>query len=774
MVSIGLAFLIGSSLIHGLRSLPAYWLMMTLLSFCLLLCPLLASRTHKLNACLLRFSVLILSFSWASLYLHQLLAWKLPQELEKKTLLLRGMVIDIPQDTLEYVRFQFQLDSLNFTTLKKSSTIVLNWYGPHPKLMAGQSWQLQASLKRPHGLANPGGLNYQINFLLNRLQAQGYVKPSIYNKLLTDDFCSAPLARIRQILLLKIEAALEHSPYLGFIQALTLGVKQHITQEQWQILRATGTNHLMAISGLHIGLVAGLCFSFAGFLWRRSEALTLKLPVKQAAAIMSFIGGLCYSLLAGFSIPTQRALIMLATMLTILFAKRKINVWQPLSLALILVIIINPLATFSMGFWLSFAAVAAILYGSAGRFNPKGVWWKYGQVQWAVTLGLLPLSLLLFGQVSLSALLANLIAIPWVSFTVVPIALLGVVIISPFPSLGGLLLKIAALDLQLIMFLLSHLASVKLFMWQQPLNNPWIFFCAIVGVLLWLAPSGFPAKWLCIVWLLPLFCFKTPRPEKGELWLATLDVGQGLAVVIHTHSHVLIYDTGPKYGSATDAGAMVIVPYLLNQAISHVDTLIVSHGDNDHSGGVNSLLQQFKVKNFYTSVPQKFNSYSAMSCLAGQQWLWDGILFEILAPFEDSRFSGNNRSCVLRISIGKKHILLTGDIEKKAERELVQSSKEKLVADILLAPHHGSATSSTPVFIDAVRPKYVIFSTGYLNRFGFPKPVVVNRYQQAGVRLINTAQCGRNLIRMSRDDEAITSQCYREEQNILYLLDNSN
>lgn len=703
-------------------------------------------------------------FCWASLYLIQLLAWQLPKEFEGQNLTAVGIVNTIPEPYSDHIKFTFKLQELSKQQkkLQKSAIIQLNWYKPYPKLVVGQRWRLTVKIKRPHGFANPGGFNNELYLLQNKIRAQGYIRANGDNSLLADNFWQAPIAKVRQKILEKIQLALKNNQYLGLIEALTIGVKQNITAQQWQVLRATGTNHLMAISGLHIGLAAGFLMSLVNFLWRRIPKLALKIPTPNATIFMGFIAALLYSLIAGFSIPTQRALIMLAVFSILLIAKRQTTVWQAISVALFGILIIDPLASFSVGFWLSFAAVACIIYGTSKRYQPKGLWWRYGRTQWVVTLGLLPITLFIFQQVSLNALLANLIAIPWVSFTVVPMALMAALLITFSPGVAGGLLKIAVASLSLIFKILAYLANMQLLQWQHPINKVWILVSISFGTLLLLAPRGFPGRWLGLIWFLPIFYYKNPTPHDAQVWLSVLDVGQGLATVIRTQHHTLVYDTGPSYASHFDAGSFIMIPYLRYQGINKIDALVISHGDTDHSGGAYALLRAFSINKLYTSAPSLFRAYTPITCEAGQKWRWDNVQFEFLAPEKNSHLSGNNRSCVLRVSIAARHILFTGDIEKLAEYYLLQTQPKKLAADILIAPHHGSLTSSSWPFIEAVHPKYVVFSAGYLNRFHFPKDEIVQRYQINGAETLNTATCG--MIGFSLNKDYIRVNCYRDKQ----------
>jgi competence protein ComEC len=707
---------------------------------------------------------LVLGFAWASLRLAYVQAAQLAPNLEKKSLLVIGQIQGVPEIYQDHVSLHFKVKQMVRPYLPLSHQVLwkLNWYGTKLALKPGQSWQLEVRVKRPHGLANPGSYNREISALQQRLNAIGYVKNSAYNSLLGKSRWSNPIDTLRYHLMLKLSAQVHDKQLLGYLAALTIGVKYPITYKQWQLLRATGTSHLMAISGLHVGLIAGLLFALANMLWSRCESLALKLPATQAAAALSLLAGFCYSLLAGLSISTQRALLMLSIYLLLVLCKRQTQMSQALALALLGVLLWDPLAHLSAGFWLSFAAVGMILYGSVARFHPRGLWWRYGRVQWVVSLGLLPISLALFQQASLSAWLANVIAIPWVSFTVVPFALAGVILLVLLPVLGGYLLTIAAFSLQCLLKLLTLLANIKPLLWQQAIAQPWVLAAAIVGCLLLLAPKGFPARGLGILWLLPIIFVKHPRPKPEEVWLAVLDVGQGLATVISTANHNAVYDTGPSYGPEFNMGSAVVMPYLHYYGIKQLDALIISHGDNDHSGGAQAILQGMKVRHVYSSVPQRLQQYAAKPCIAGYKWQWDGIQFEFIAPSFKEAYRGNNRSCVLRVSIGERHILLPGDIERQAEYNLLAQNSGKLAADVLVAPHHGSASSSTRRFVQAVHPHYVVFSSGYLNRFNFPAASVVKRYTNLGAETFNTTDCGMISFTITKQG-VIEHGCYRQE-----------
>jgi competence protein ComEC len=434
-----------------------------------------------------------------------------------------------------------------------------------------------------------------------------------------------------------------------------------------------------------------------------------------------------------------------------------------LAAALLAVLLVDPLAVMSPGFWLSFAAVAVILYALSGT-DAKG--WKerlvaWGRLQWAIAAGLLPLLLFLFQQVSLSGPLANLVAIPVVELVVIPAALLGVAGSIFLPdSVAAWPFLLAAKAMTILWPLLELLARVEGSQWSQ--HNPplWTLGAALVGVLLLLAPRGVPARWLGLVWLLPMFLVRPALPAPGEVRVTLLDVGQGLAVVVQTARHTLVYDTGARLSARFDAGRAVVVPYLRHAGVTRVDMLIVSHGDNDHIGGSASLLAAMPVTRVLSSVPERLAN--AEGCRNGQTWEWDGVRFLIVHPEPDSRLAGNNRSCVLRVESRFGVALLPGDIAARAERDLMLRAEQQLRADLLVVPHHGSKTSSTETFLDTVRPRVALLPVGYRNRYHHPHPLVVARYRERDIVLEDSATAG--AITVAFGNQGLQLNRYREIQ----------
>lgn len=754
---------------------------------------------------------LLLGFGWVTWHAEWRLHHELPKAVENKDVIVRGVVASIPEQVANGQRFEFHINQLQYQNQiwPSPEKVRLTWEGQPTSLYVGDQWQLRVRLKRPHAMLNPGSFDYEAWLFANDIRATGYVRnDNSDNHLLPSQKFSHLIDRIRQHLAEFIVNKLKNNSVAGFIAALTVGVRDQITAEQWQTLRGTGTNHLMAIAGLHIGLVSGMVFFLVNFLWRwilyviareRSDRSNLenrtgllrpvglamtkrsnkmltgaclraqrragmtKMPAQQAAAFAALIAAIFYSALAGFSLPTQRAVIMLAVFLMTILLRRNLPPWQALLLALLIILLWDPLTILSTSFWLSFGVVALIIYGMSARLRQHNVWWKWGRVQWIIAIGILPLTLLFFQQVSLAGFVTNMLAIPWIGFIILPLCLSGVLVLLISPHLAGLIFQLAAKLLSWFWPILQKIAAISWLQWHAAIPNIWIFIVSCLGILLLLAPRGFPVRWLGAVWLLPLFFWHPVTPKPDEVWFTLLDVGQGLASVVRTQHHVLVYDTGPKYNDNFDMGDDVVVPYLRTFGIDNVDMLVISHRDNDHIGGARSVIAETHVKQIMTSVPQYFPAGSAKFCVQGQTWQWDGVQFEFLYPPAGETNLDNDSSCVLKITAGNKSLLLTGDIEHKSEDYLVNTEAALLRANILVAPHHGSGTSSTPAFVQAVDPQYVLYPVGYLNRYKFPSATVVTRYAQIGAQQYDSATAGAIFFKFNNNAIQLP-QSYRKLQ----------
>jgi competence protein ComEC len=698
--------------------------------------------------------------AWTGFRAGLILDESLPPEVEGRDLILEGFIADIPQHTEFGYRFPFDVvrASQNDGTVTVPERILLSARFGETVPHAGEGWRLRARLTRPHGFLNPGGYDYEAHLFRNRLRARGSVRAWI--EPLPDSPARYVVDRVRERLGYIIRAALPEHPQAGIVVALANGHARGIAPEQWDVLRATGTLHLVAISGLHISLIAGIAFFLCRRLWALPGRTVLWLPAPMAGAVGALFAATAYAALAGFVIPTQRALITLAVAMAGILWRREILPSQLLAAALLAVLVYDPLSVMAPGFWLSFAAVAVILFAMHGA---ERSWWrKLGYVQWAIALGLAPLTLWLFQQVSLVGPVANMLAVPVFDLLAVPLVLLGIVLTGPLPDLAALLFQVAAWLLAQLWPVLETFARLPATQWWQHQPPGWALLSALAGIAVLLAPRGWPARWVGVFWLLPLFFTRPPAPAAGELWFTLLDVGQGLAAVARTEKHALVYDTGPRFSASFDTGESVVVPYLRQAGVRRLDRLVVSHGDNDHAGGMRSVLAAVPVDRLDSSLPEL--SAQAGPCWQGERWEWDGVSFEYLNPPAGTTSRHNNASCVLRITSRHGSILLTGDIEARAERRMARELGERLRADVLVAPHHGSKTSSTDEFLGTVRPRHVLFPVGYRNRFHHPHPTVVERYRTLGAELHDSPAAGAIELRLTGDGVTIGRTRERERR----------
>ncbi len=639
-------------------------------------------------------------------------------------------------------------------------------------LRAGERWQMTVRLKAPHGNSNPHGFDYELWLWEQGLQATGYVRagPQDAPPLRLSSSWEHPVERARQSVREAIFQRVDNRQLAGVLAALVVGDQNAIERADWDVFRATGVSHLMSISGLHITMFAWAASLLMGKLWRRSVRLTprlcLALPASSAGALGGLLLAALYALFSGWGVPAQRTIWMLATVVLLRQSGRQWPWQQTWLLAMAVVVALDPWALMQAGFWLSFVAVGVLFATdsgaddahdarAAGHFSSENAvasrFWpswlakllaglgRAAREQWVVTLALTPLSLLLFNQVSLVGLLANAVAIPWVTLLVTPLAMLGV--------LWAPLWDGAAWAVSLLTVFLQWLASWPLASISVAAAPLW---CAVAGV----AGGGLlamrlPWHWraLGIPLMLPVLLWQPARVAPGQFELLAADIGQGNAVLVRTAGHTLLYDTGPRFSRESDAGHRVLVP-LLRALGERVDLLMLSHRDIDHTGGAPAVLAMQPQASLLSSIEDSHPLQAlrkSTRCVAGQRWAWDSVSFEVLHParldYEVANKS-NAMSCVLRISNGAQTALLAGDLESPQELRLATSAPTSLKADFLLVPHHGSKTSSSALFLDAVQPQLALAQAGYRNRFGHPVESVVARYQERGIWLIRSPQCG--------------------------------
>lgn len=766
-----LGFLIGVIWITHFSHLPSVKLAYLLIFISITLITLAFFKLFFSQSWILFFVACCLGFSWSLITAHQRLSQQLPKILEGKILIARGRILTIPENHSGVVRFDFLIQHLA-TSIAIRYPIPVRIKGYFYKnsnvlthFKKGDIWQFTLRLRRPRAFWNPGSFDYQAELFQQNIGATGYLLEKFPLRLIERANAYYFIDNLRQKITANVKKSLQDYPLLGLISALTTGIRCEITDEQWQVMRGTGTNHLFAISGLHLAFIAGIIYWIVRLICCRLPYVTLYIPAPKIASALTLLIAVFYSALAGFSIPTQRALLMLVAFSMTRIQQRYLTSWHSFHLALLIILIIEPFTVLSASFWLSFIAVILIFYAVSNRIKPLANWRAWCRIQVTVSLGLIPLSLLFFHQISLISFAANLIAIPSIGFIILPISLLGSLVSLVNMVFGNTLLIFAEQLLELLWKVLNFFSEIPLAQYYAYVSTPWILVSSLVGILLLLGPKGMPTRCLGFIWILPLFFWESQRPQYGDIWIHLLDVGQGLASVVRTQHHVLIYDTGPRLSPSFDAGKLVILPFLQTIGVQKVNLMVVSHGDNDHSGGAMIILKQIQVNKVLSSIPKKFLPKIVNLCEEKMHWQWDGINFEILYPPIHHLYQGNNSSCVLKISNRLQSILLVGDIEKRAENYLVHAKQKDLQSTVLIVPHHGSKTSSSIAFLNYVQPVYALFSTGFHNRFKFPHQIVLNRYQRLGSEIYNTATEGTITLKLNVLTNTIQRETYYDKSH---------
>lgn len=626
-------------------------------------------------------------------------------------------------------------------TVRVGQRIRVGDYAPTPPdYRGGQVWQFNLRLKPPHGSANPGGFDYERWLFSQHIVATGSVRGTPVPIAAVGQGFAAHLAAIRaqwraQLLAVSQTGGVPDRGR-GLLLGLTIGDSDFLGETDWETLLATGTNHLLAISGLHVGLVAGLFAWLAGGLWARTRWCE-GVPARQVAAWVAVVAAWGYAMLAGMSVPTERTALMISILLAGLLLGRP---WRLLDLwlvALMGVLLLEPFSVLTAGFWLSFGAVLIMLLWLSAR--PNLSFWRDGlRLQIILTLALLPWAWWMFDRVAWSSLPANLLAVPLITFVITPLALLVMVLSGLFPAGANAVMGLINL---LSQGLFGVLAWLEHGVPQSQIAPPptWSMGLAVLGVAWLLMPRTWPARYLGLILCLPAVLYRPPALMQGQARSWILDVGQGMAVVIQTAQHTVLYDTGPAFG-ASDAGERTVLPALRALHVGALDQIIISHKARDHAGGLPSVRATFGAAPIISGQPLR--DIASRPCVDGATWVFDGVRFTLYQAKVgwDAKKGDNNRSCVLRVQDDNGSLLLTGDLEAVAEQDLIR--RHDLTADWLYVPHHGSKTSSSPAFLAAVRPKLGLISAGALNQFGHPHPVIVARYQAAGIPLINTAHAG--------------------------------
>ncbi|MGE8060288.1 DNA internalization-related competence protein ComEC/Rec2 [Pseudomonas sp. NPDC089547] len=661
--------------------------------------------------------IFLLGLCWACWSAQGALDDRLAPALDGRTLWLEGRVVGLPARTAQGVRFE--LEAAHSRRAELPQRLQLSWFDG-PPVRAGEQWRLAVTLQRPAGLLNPHGPDREAQLLARRVGGTGSVKAG--------QMLAPVVAGWRDSLRQRLLAVEAHGREAALV-ALVLGDGAGLAREDWQTLQATGTVHLLVISGQHIGLVAGLLYGLIAGL-ARWGLWPARLPWLPWACGLAMAAALAYGWLAGAGVPVQRACLMLAVVLLWRLRFRHLGVFLPLLLALVAVLLIEPLAALLPGFWLSFGAVATLAYCFTARLGGWRPWQAWTRAQWVIAIGLLPVLLAVGLPVSLTAPLANLVAVPWISLAVLPLALLGTLLL-PLGGAGELLLWLAG---GLLDSLFRGLALVAQ---QRPAWVPaalplWAWLLVCLGALLVLLPRGVPLRGLGGMMLLALWVPREAVPF-GQVEVWQLDVGQGLAVLLRTRHHNLLYDAGPARGES-DLGERVVLPTLRKLGVGSLDLLLVSHAHADHAGGAAAIQRGLPVRRMIGG--EALSDVQLQPCASGEQWEWDGVRFS-LWRWVDGR-SSNDRSCVLLVEARGERLLLAGDIEAGAERAWLAAGEAPRI-DWLQSPHHGSRSSSSEAFIRATAPRGVLISRGRNNSFGHPHAQVVERYRRHGVKMHDTA-----------------------------------
>jgi competence protein ComEC len=743
----------------------------------------------------------LLGFAYAAGCAQQRLADELAFADEGRDIEVTGVIATLPSRIERGVRFTFQVERAEPASVHVPALIALAWYQSPEGVRPAQRWRMTVKLHRPHGTYNPAGFDSELWMLEQGVRASGYVRDGAGHAppaCLQDRVWQFnPLVdRAREELRARLERLLQGRRHGPVIIALVMGDQGLIAQSDWTLFNRTGISHLVSISGLHITMIAGLVALAAGALWRRSRRLLAVAPVQTVRAAAGAMGALGYCLLAGWGVPAQRTFVMLATVALALVLRLQLGAATVLATAAAVVCLWDPWAVTATGFWLSFGAVASIFLVCHGRVaaprpaggapgaprrpggGPLQGWGapiahllgEAARIQAAVTIALVPLTLVLFQQVSLISPAANAIAIPAVSYLVTPLALLGALLLC----LGAPLEPLAQLLLHGSEALFGMLAAALAWLVQLP--GAWLGFAAppawavavAAGGILWLlAPAGWPLRWVGAAWLVPVFVMPPERPGSAGLWVTALDVGQGMALVLETAQDTLVFDTGPRVSDDADAGARVIVPYLRARGIDRVALLVVSHLDADHSGGARSLIGAIAVERVLTSIgpqePPLQGARAVQRCEAGQRSAVGALQLTVLSPpaalYEQPRATTNSRSCVVLAELGSIRVLLTGDVPARQEAAIVAATAPPgLQAQLMVAPHHGSRTSSSEALIAAVRPRWASVQAGYRSRFGHPHAQVLARYAQHGVQVVRSDWSGAARWRFGADGSAALEQ----------------
>jgi competence protein ComEC len=749
-------FFLGVCLTLGVRSLPLLdWSWFAILGLAIL----------SLRVQIFRSSVFfLLGFFWACYSFQLMIDSPFPSEYERVDFVAVGSVDALPIHRNGNYEFRFTIESIELESIELSKQmsllgkrLQLSCYRCPLEIHPGETWRLTLRVKRPRGYASWGSFDYEKYLFRHQIIAKGYIRLKGVNERIS--LGGSSIHRWRESLLEDLKHEIGDGIGSAIISALTIGVKTGFSKEQKAVFQITGVSHLMAISGLHVGLVfTVVMLLFKYLLWPFAKVFEY-CPRQQLVLFPALVAAGIYAALAGFSVSTQRAMVMLIVYVLCKLLARDISLIKVLIIAIVILLLIDPFSILDIGFWLSCSAVAIIALASLNKSRSKERQMSLLRLQPLLWLGMLPLSVVFFGQVSVISPFVNLLAVPLFCILLIPATLASVLIfIFGFDSLGGWCLHSLSQAYQQIFQYLEMLAKLEFAkVYATPLNWwQWALFLILLSSLMR------PLKtflFLGAIFVVSVFSKPVKYLKDDELYLTLLDVGQGLSMVVETANTISVYDTGPKYGSGFTAAEAVLLPFLRQRGVDHIDTLVISHADNDHIGGLQAIRDAYNIKRVISSRPDKVSG--AAECVYGQSWQYDQTVFTVLSPQADTPKGSNNRSCVIMLQHQGLKILLSGDIEKQVERFLLKQPKIDLNADILLVPHQGSKTSSTDVFLDTVSPSLAMLAAGYKNHYGHPHKNVVKRYQARDIELLSTIDAGSILLKIN--SQGWQKVLYREQ-----------
>lgn len=662
------------------------------------------------------------------------------------SMLARVRIVDIPRSTDDSIVMRVE----PLGDYRIPSRVRVSWFRPRHLPAIGEIWELELRLRRPRGTSNPGVFDHESWLFREKIHATGYVVGGKRNRLLWSGTESA-LDRFRSDFARRARAATDSDAAAAVLVAIGVGQRHLVSREQWDRFAISGTSHLMAISGLHVGLAALVAF-LAAF------ALAGLIPGSRNNYVVAVVCGiacaLAYALISGFGVPARRAVVMLSVAALSLVRRRQINPTVAIALAAGAVFLSDPIATLTPGFHLSFAAVTLLLWlarrKKVARRMPRllDAPWQLLVMQVFLMFGLLPFTTLIFQRFAVLATPVNLVAVPLFSVVTVPFSFAGLIAGEVSEPLALVLLSIAAKSIELLDSFINRLVSLPIA--DVPLAEvagmAWLL---VLMPLAWVVlPRGWPGRRIAVLGVISIVAWKPAPPPPGCFDAWVLDVGQGLAVVVQTHTAVMLFDTGMAWRSGGSVAQHSIIPFLRSRGIDRLEWLVISHDDLDHSGGLEAVRGAISVGTVIAG--ESMQTGPDLLCRAGQRWMSGDIGFAILHPGEADKRAGNAASCVLRVSASSHGLLLTGDIEAASEHWLVQAGAG-LASTVAVVPHHGSLTSSTAPFVHSVSPEYAVVSAGFANRWSFPKPRVMERWQDAGARVLNTATSGAIHFRVCAD-----------------------